>query len=198
MARTRREPGKAQGAQGPPDRRLIHLDPELFEEPARQILASPAHHAVDGRDRTTLHHSGESPALLLVQLGAVPRRLAVDQPLGTELVEAQHPVTDDLEGDAADPGRIRSRAAIVDLSQRQKATGLGGILALFGEPPQPRTVEIPAQCDRHSHGEPPLVRHSESDFNQPGNPNKSRFAPVGISSASAFSPRAAWPAELVG
>src|SRR3954468_19489762 len=82
---------RAEGAQRPPDCRLVDCDPELLKEPARQVLASPAHHAMDGRDRTALHHSGQSLALLLVQLGAVARRLAVDEPVGTMLVEAQHP-----------------------------------------------------------------------------------------------------------
>jgi hypothetical protein len=97
------------------------------------------------------------------------------------LVEAQHPVAHDLQADAADPGCVRSGAAVVDLGKRQKATGLGGVPALFGEPAQSRTVEILAQSNRHSHGEPPPVRHSESDFRQPGNPHESHFAPAGIS-----------------
>src|SRR4051794_29567060 len=70
-------------------------------------------------------------------------------------VEAQHPVTHDLEGDAPDPGSVRSRAAVVDLSKRQKTTGLGGVLGRLGEPAQSRTVEVPAQRNRHSHGETP-------------------------------------------
>jgi hypothetical protein len=108
VARARRELGKTHGAQRSPDRRLVNRDPELLKEPARQVLASPAHHAVDGRDRAAFHHPGQSLALVLVQLGAVARRLAVDEPFGTMLVEAQHPVPHDLKGDAADAGRVRS------------------------------------------------------------------------------------------
>jgi hypothetical protein len=178
VARAGRELGKAQGAQRPPDRRLIELDADLLKEPARQVLAPPTDHAVDGRDRTALHHPGQSLALVLVQLGAVARRLAVDEPLGTVLVEAQHPVPHDLKRDAADPGCVRSGAAVVNLRERQQTTGLGGVRALFGAPAQSRTVEIRAQSNRRSHGEPPLVRHSESDFRQSGNPTSLTSRPL--------------------
>jgi hypothetical protein len=103
-----RKLAKAHGTQLPPDCRLIDLDPIFLKEPACEILAPPTHHAVDGRDRLALHHSGQGLALLVIQLGAVAGRLAVDEPVGTTLVEAQHPVTHDLESDPADPGRIRS------------------------------------------------------------------------------------------
>ena len=101
-------PGPTSPSAGPSpsDRCLIDLDPDLFEEPAREVLAP--HPAMDGRDRTAVHDPGESLALLLVQLGAVARRLAVEEPRGTVCGEAQHPVTHDLEGDAANPGRVRS------------------------------------------------------------------------------------------
>src|SRR5215211_2264158 len=56
------------------------------------------------------------------------------------------------------------------------ADGAGHTLA------QSPTVEIRAQSNRRSHGEPPSVRHSESDFHQPGNPHESHFAPAGITS----------------
>src|SRR5215203_4279546 len=97
-----------QGTQRPPDCRLVNRDPELVEEPARQVLAAPAHHAVDGRDGTALHHPGQSQALVLIQLRPVARRRAVDQAVGTVLVEAHNPLPHDLERDTANPGRIRA------------------------------------------------------------------------------------------
>src|SRR5215203_499291 len=97
-----------QGAHRPPACRLVNRDPELVEEPARQVLAAPAHHAVDGRDGTALHHPGQSQALVLIQLRPVARRRAVDQAVGTVLVEAHNPVPHDLERDTANPGRIRA------------------------------------------------------------------------------------------
>src|SRR3954463_8051189 len=87
VARARRELGKPQGAQRPPDCRLVNRELELLKKPARQVLAPPTDHAVDGREGTALHHASESPAVVLVQLGTVARRLAVDQAVGTMLVE---------------------------------------------------------------------------------------------------------------
>ena len=69
--------------------------------------------------------------------------------------------------------RRRSRRA-------SEAAGLCSILGLLSEPPQPRTVEILAQGDRRSHGEPPSGCHSASDFRQPGNAHQSRFALAGF------------------
>jgi hypothetical protein len=107
VARTSREPGKAHGAQRPPNRCLVDRDAEFLEKPAREVLAPPAHHAMDGGDRSALHQSGQGLALLLVQLRPVARRFAVDQALRSVRVEAQHPVADHLDGDAADAGRLR-------------------------------------------------------------------------------------------
>ena len=48
------------------------------------------------------------------------------QPVRSAGVEAQHPVANDLQTDAADP-RIRPAATIVDLGQRQQTTALGRV-----------------------------------------------------------------------
>jgi hypothetical protein len=72
------------------------------------------------------------------------------------------------------------RTAVVNLGERQKATGLCGVFGLLGELSQLQTAEILAQSNRCSHGEPPPVRHSASDFPQPGNAHEARFALDGI------------------
>ena len=50
--------------------------------------------------------------------------------------EAQHPVANDLQTDAADPRRIRPAATIVDLGQRQQTTALGRVPGPLREAPQ--------------------------------------------------------------
>lgn len=57
------------------DGRFINRDAELFEYPLRQILAAPAHHTVDRRDRATFDEPGKSLALA--------RRFAINQAIGT-------------------------------------------------------------------------------------------------------------------
>ena len=88
-ARAGRELGQTQGAQRPSDRCLIDLDPDLFEEPAREVLAP--HPAMDGRDRTALHDPGESLALLLVQLGGMAGALPLRSPAGPCVVKRSPP-----------------------------------------------------------------------------------------------------------
>ena len=51
MARPCRELAVAHGAQFPTERLLGDRDAEFFEDPLRQIDQSPAHHAVDCRNR---------------------------------------------------------------------------------------------------------------------------------------------------
>jgi hypothetical protein len=84
--------------------------------------------AVDGRDRPVLHHPGQSPALIVVQLGGMAGRLAIDEPLRAILVEGQNPILYGLKPDPADPGRIRPGASVVDLHQGQEPTSLGRVL----------------------------------------------------------------------
>ncbi len=119
MARPGRELGKAKCPELAADRRLVQRDAEFLEDPPSQILAAPADDAVDRRDRAALDDLRQGPTLRVVQLGAVSRRLAIDETTRSAGVEAQNPIAHDLQGDAADPGRIRARAAVIDLRQRQ-------------------------------------------------------------------------------
>ena len=48
------------------DGRFINRDAELFEYPLRQILAAPAHHTVDRRDRATFDEPGKGLALAII------------------------------------------------------------------------------------------------------------------------------------
>ena len=97
-----------------PDRGLVQRDGELLENSLHEILASPAHDTVLRRDRAALHDPCQGSTLVSVQLGGTAGRLPVDETCRTEGVESQNPVAHDLERHAADPGRIRSRAAIAN------------------------------------------------------------------------------------
>ena len=55
MLRTRRDLAETHGLQIAPQGVLIEADAERLEDPLRQILQPPAHHAVDRRDRTPIH-----------------------------------------------------------------------------------------------------------------------------------------------
>src|SRR5699024_7700974 len=72
---------------------------------------------------------GQRLAVCISQQGLWTCSLAVDQPTGSLGIEADHPVPDDLQGHVAQQRRLRARAAVVDRSQRQQATGLGRVLA---------------------------------------------------------------------
>jgi hypothetical protein len=73
VARSGREFAVAHGPQLPAERLLGNRDAELLEDPLRQIDQSPAHHAVNRRDRATLDHAGDGLALPVVELGRLAR-----------------------------------------------------------------------------------------------------------------------------
>ena len=106
MARTGREFAVAQSpqftAQG------LHRDPDVerLPDPLHQIHQAPTDNAMDRRDRAALNHLSQRSALGRVQLGRSTRALGIDQTLWTAPVEAQHPITNRLQANAANPGRI--------------------------------------------------------------------------------------------
>jgi len=95
---------------------------------------------VDRRDWAALDHPDDRLALAIIELSGAPRRLAVQKTVGTPCVETQHPVSDDLETNAADLRRFCPRRAVVDRSKRQKPPSLRTILRFLLQPPQPRCV----------------------------------------------------------
>jgi hypothetical protein len=159
MAGAGRELAIAERAQDPAHRRLAHRDPELLPDPHRQVFQSPAYDPMDRRDRTALDHRRQSLALSGVQLAGMARRLAVCEPLAAIRVEPQHPVSDGLQADPADAGRLRARAAVIDLRQCQKAAPLGSALRRPRQPAQPSGIIVAAKCNPRSHGESPLRHH---------------------------------------
>src|SRR5262249_38054934 len=134
VARSGRKFAVAHGPQLPAERLLGDRDAEFLEYPLRQIDQPPTHHAVDRRDRTAFDHPDQRLALPVVELGWLPRRLAVQETVRPSCVEAQHPVPDDLEPDPTDLGRLCARRTVIDCRQSQKSAGLRAILRLLAKP----------------------------------------------------------------
>ena len=68
VARPRRDLGEAERLQLAPDRGLVERDGERLQEPPRQVLAPPAHDAVDRRDRAGLNNLRQCAAVIGVEL----------------------------------------------------------------------------------------------------------------------------------
>ena len=82
MARPRRQPPEPRRLECPAHRRLADDDAELLEDPLRQVPQPPAHHPVDGWDRTAVHERHQRPALFLGQFRLAPGALRSISPLG--------------------------------------------------------------------------------------------------------------------
>src|SRR5690554_6419173 len=63
----RRQAPKSHGPQFAAHGGFCHLDTELLVEPAHEIFASPAYHAMNRRDRPTLHNLRQCMTLLIVE-----------------------------------------------------------------------------------------------------------------------------------
>src|SRR5476649_1660593 len=128
MTRAGRQLAIAHSAQFAAERLLGDRDTELLEYPLCEIDQPPAHNAMDRRNWAVLDHPGDRLALGVIEFGGLPRRLAVQQPVGPASVEAQHPVPDDMKSYSADLRRFGARRTVVDRSKRQQAPSLGAIL----------------------------------------------------------------------
>ena len=73
VARPRRDLGEAERLQLAPDRGLVERDGERLQEPPRQVLAPPAHDAVDRRDRAGLNNLRQCAAVIGVELRGCAR-----------------------------------------------------------------------------------------------------------------------------
>src|ERR1019366_10780984 len=125
----------------------------FLEDPLAQIDQPPAHDAMDRRDRPAFDPRLESLAVRGVELRGLPGHFPSDEAIRPMGVDLDDPVAHDLQRDAADPGRLRARRAVIDRRQRQKPPRLRTILHLFGDRPKLRRVKINPQRNRH--GEPP-------------------------------------------
>ena len=88
---------------------------------------------MDRWDRPALDNRRQRPALTAVELRHLARRLAVNQSLRSVGIETQHPISDHLKPDTADPRRIRAPPAVTNLGQREKPAALCRILRRLGQ-----------------------------------------------------------------
>jgi hypothetical protein len=130
VARPGRKFAVAHGPELPAERLLGDRDAEFLEDPLRQIDQPPAYHAMYRWDRTTLDHAGDGLALGIIELGWMPRRLAIQQTVRPSCVEAQNPIPDNLKADPADFGRLGAGRAIINRSECQKSASLRPAFAL--------------------------------------------------------------------
>ena len=196
MTRTGRKLGKAEGLEFAAHRRLVDGNAELLEQPLDQVLAPPAHHAMNGRNWAAFHKLSQRLALRVVQFRPSTGRFGVHQSIGTALIEAHDPVTNDLYRHAADLGCILPGPAVIDRSQSQKPANLRGVPGFLRKPSQRRAVIVHPQryCSRHA--EPPFGTGSQK-FDDLGTLHESPSALVGISSLDAPDFRALAPFGLV-
>jgi hypothetical protein len=136
--------------------------------------SAPAHHAVDRRDRAAFQHCGQCYPMSRGQQRGGTFSTTVDQPWRPLGVEAQHPVADDLQGDAAQLRRLRAGAAIADDGERQKSPGLRGILAAAGEAPELLASEVRAKGDDAWHDVLPVLISMHHISAASGNPFRER------------------------
>jgi len=127
MARTGGHLAGPERLQFPPDGGFVQRDAEFLPYPLRQVLETPADHAMDRRDRPVLDDLLQRPALLAAKLRRRSRCLAVNQPVRPFRTETQHPVPDNLKTDTADTRPIRACTAVMNFRQSKKPAALGRI-----------------------------------------------------------------------
>jgi len=103
---------EAQLLEGAIDGIVRHRKSELLIQPHDQMARSPAHHAMDRRDRTLLYDSGEKGPVQGVELGRHSWRRDIDETVRSLLVEPDHPVPQRLTIHATDLGRLLPRDAV--------------------------------------------------------------------------------------
>jgi hypothetical protein len=171
MARTGRELAIVHGPQLAAQRLLGDGEAELLPEPLDQIDQAPAHHAVDGRDRTRIDPGHQGRAMRIGEPRRGPWCPAGPEALRSPSVEAQHPIAHDLQRHAADLSRLGPGGPIIDRRQSQKAPGLIGIPRALRQSAELGGIKVTAERDGNSHGDLQTGdRHRESYLCPPGNP----------------------------
>ena len=105
-------------------------DAKLLVDPLRKIDQPPTHDTVDRRDRAALDHLHNRLALYIIEPRGLAWRFAVKKAGSTPRIEPHHPVPNDLQRHAANPGRLSAGCPIVNSRQRQKSPSLWAILRL--------------------------------------------------------------------
>jgi hypothetical protein len=110
--------GKAELLQNRSDIALVKVDVETLLDDALQIDAPPAHDAVAGAVGTRFNERGEFGFSLRRQTGLDATGVAIQKPVGPQLIETMNPVAQRLPIHAADPGRVGPVHAIQNRRQR--------------------------------------------------------------------------------
>lgn len=171
MARAGREPAIAHVAQVLAQALDADRHAELLVNPLCQIDEPPADDTIDRRHRTSVDQLRNPLPLLRLKLGCRAGGLAIDQSVGTEIIEFDHPIPNDLKRDARKSCRIAARAAVIDHGERQQSAGLVGITRRAGEAAKGMGIKVGTKANRSSHGEQPSVRRLESRHDSAGNPS---------------------------
>jgi len=105
MARPGRQLTETHRAQFPAQGLLRDRDAVFVPDPLRQIDQPPSNDTVHRCDRPALDNPDKRLSLGRVELGRLAWRLAVDKTVRPCSVEPQHPITDRLQTDTANPRR---------------------------------------------------------------------------------------------
>jgi hypothetical protein len=119
VARACRQLAILHRAQLAAERLLGNADPKRVPQPLAEIDNAPADDAMDGRDGPAIDRCRERSPMRVVEPGRLARSLAVEQAGGPFRIEPQHPVSDDLPGDAANLGCLCTASPVVDSRERQ-------------------------------------------------------------------------------
>ena len=155
-----REFAVAERTQLAAQRRSRYRQREVIPQHLGQIDDPPAHDTMGGRYRPPLDRLDQRRAVGRIEERRLPGRFPIDQPVRTRRVELHHPVSDDLQGDAADPRRLCSARTIINRRQRKQTPGLRPIFRVAGRPSHRAGVEIAAKRNRQ--GKLLSVCHLES------------------------------------
>jgi len=120
IAGPRGELGVAQLLQLATDGGFIERDHKFVMKPLGQIGESPAYYPMDRRNWPAFDNIDRRLTPDIAQARTRAGRLTIQQAFGTTRVKPEHPIPNDLEPDATDPGRCARSAAIVYLGQCKK------------------------------------------------------------------------------
>ena len=124
---------------------LAHRDVELFPNPSHQITQTPPNDAVKIGCRSAFYGFRQGRSLFVVQERRFARCLAINQAIGTTIIETHDPVANDLNCHATEPRGVTTRAAIIDRRKRQQPSSLIGITCLPRQKPKLGTIKVRPQ-----------------------------------------------------
>src|SRR5712691_9077277 len=143
--------GEAEFLENAPEPHFGEINTEAFAKNALQVLAAPARHPVLLRIRPCLHELAQVLFLLRRKFRRTPRRLDIDETVGTLLIEAMHPVPQRLPIHAADAGCLLAIHPLVYRRDREQSPRLIDILHDHRQAPQLFRLKIIPKGNRRAH-----------------------------------------------